>query len=136
MPSSSAPCQPASSRQSSPPVKSKPPTCRRSARPRGQAQGTAQGSDRRRSEAERVERAGQEGRLGDRASSCAVCNRHNRQLADVLEILCFHLYTSSHPYDYYSIHPPAPAPAAVRRVSKEGYSTFGLIGSGIHGRME
>jgi hypothetical protein len=74
MPSSSAPCQPASSRQSSPPVKSKPPTCRRSARPRGQAQGTAQGSDRRRSEAERVERAGQEGRLetGPARAPCVI----------------------------------------------------------------
>jgi hypothetical protein len=32
------------------------------------------------------------------------------------------------------IHPPAPA--AMRRVSKQGYSILDLIGSGIHDRFE
>jgi hypothetical protein len=83
-----------------PPVKSKPPTCRRSARPRGTStrhhtQGSLRGrggwSGERDFESWLEARAEREGRSGDRASLCAVCNRDTyRQLSGVLEIVLFH----------------------------------------------
>jgi len=104
MPSSSAPCQPASSQSSPahecPPVKSKPPDLQKICEAEGerQAQGTTTRhrtrltpSGRARRDSSGVERAerGQDDGRRDRASSCAVCNHRDmcRQLPDVLEII-------------------------------------------------
>lgn len=133
MPSSSAPCQPASQPADKPhqPARRRESGRQSSPSPRpaedlrgrgGQAQGTAQGSDRaprpRRVEwRERFECEGRrEGRPGDRASSCAVCviEMLHRQLSGVLEIVLSYpsMPLGSHDHDY-PILLPAPAPTAV-----------------------
>jgi hypothetical protein len=99
------PAQPTNARQSSP----SPPTCRRSARPRGdkhKAPHTRLTTRPRRVEwRETFEswlevRAEREGRSGDRASSCAVCDRDTyRQLSGVLEIV-LSLHAFGHHRDY------------------------------------
>jgi hypothetical protein len=110
MPSSSAPCQPASQQANQPATVSERASARQSSpspRPAEDLRGRGgtstrhhtQGSLRGRGgwsgetdfESWLEARAEREGRSGDRASLCAVCNRDTyRQLSGVLEIVLFH----------------------------------------------
>jgi hypothetical protein len=149
MPSLSAPCQPASS-QSSPArrrsvshlssARQSSPSPRPAEDLRGRGGETSTRHRTRLTPSGRARRDYSSGegrtrarRRRDRASSCAVCNRD----VDSSPMS----WRSSH-YDSMPlhvilcmiIHPPAPA--AMRRVSKQGYSIFDLIRSGIHDRFE